>query len=146
MKEQNGIFNLKRLNLYQSFKYNFMKNTLSINLKFIISIVLTALLTYAIGIYGNLPWWSFVITNAIVSIVIVQTPGKAFFSGALGVGLLWLILALMVDAQNNHLLSVKVATLLPLKGSYNLLIAITTFIGFLLGGISSLTGAFVRKA
>ena len=122
-----------------------MKNTLSIHSKFIVSLALTALLTYAIGIYGSLPWWSFVISNIIISIVIVQTPGKAFLSGSLGVGLLWLVLALITDIQNKHILSVKVATLLPLNGSYTMLIVITTFIGFILGGLSSLTGAFIRK-
>jgi hypothetical protein len=122
-----------------------MKNTLSIHSKFIVSLALTALLTYAIGIYGSLPWWSFVISNIIISIVIVQTPGKAFLSGSLGVGLLWLVLALITDIQNKHILSVKVATLLPLNGSYTMLIVITTFIGFILGGFSSLTGSFIRK-
>ncbi len=122
-----------------------MKNTLSIHSKFIVSLALTALLTYAIGIYGSLPWWSFVISNIIISIVIVQTPGKAFLSGSLGVGLLWLVLALVTDIQNKHILSVKVATLLPLNGSYTMLIVITTFIGFILGGFSSLTGSFIRK-
>jgi hypothetical protein len=123
-----------------------MKNTLSINLKFIVSLLLSALLAYAVGIYGNLPWWCFVITNCIVAIAIVQTPGKAFLSGALGVGLLWLILAFVIDAQNQHILSVKVANLLPLKGSFIALIAITSIVGFLLGGLSALTGSFVRKA
>ena len=122
-----------------------MKNTLSIHSKFIVSLALTALLTYAIGIYGTLPWWSFVISNIIISIVIVQTPGKAFLSGSLGVGLLWFVLALVTDIQNKHILSVKVATLLPLNGSYTMLIVITTFIGFILGGFSSLTGSFIRK-
>jgi hypothetical protein len=122
-----------------------MKNTLSINSKFIVSLSITALLTYAIGIYGNLPWWSFVISNIIISIVIVQTPGKAFLSGSLGVGILWFVLALVTDIQNKHILSVKVATLLPLNGSYTMLIMITTFIGFILGGLSSLTGSFIRK-
>jgi len=40
----------------------------------------------------------------------------------------------------------KVATILPLKGSYIALIALTTFIGALLGGLASLTGSFVRAS
>jgi hypothetical protein len=99
-----------------------------------------------VGIYGNLPWWSFVITNFIISVAIVQSPLKSFFAGAIGVGLLWLALALVIDTQNQHLLSVKVANLLPLKGSYIALIGITSLVGFLLGGLASLTGSFVRKA
>ena len=123
-----------------------MKNIASENIKFIVSILLSALMAYAIGIYGNLPWWSFVVTNFIIAIVLNQKPGKSFLSGALGVGLLWLILALVIDTQNNHILSVKVANILPLKGSYIALIIITSVVGFLLGGLSSLTGSFVRKS
>ena len=118
----------------------------SIHIKFIVAIVLSALLAYAVGIYGNLPWWSFVVTNFIIAIAIVQTPGKAFLSGALGVGLLWLSLSFVIDAQNQHLLSTKAATLLPLKGSFTALISITSIVGFLVGGLSALTGSFVRKA
>ena len=103
-------------------------------------------MAYAIGIYGNLPWWSFVISNFIIAIAIDQKPLKAFISGALGVGLLWLTLALMIDQQNGHLLSTKVANILPLKGSTSALIAITAFVGFILGGLSSLSGSYVRKA
>lgn len=43
-------------------------------MKFVISILLAALLTYAIGIYGNLPWWSFVITNLLIAVAIPQKP------------------------------------------------------------------------
>ena len=123
-----------------------MKNIASENIKFIVSILLSALMGYAIGIYGNLPWWSFVVTNFIIAIVVHQKPGKSFLSGALGIGLLWLILALVIDTQNNHILSIKVANILPLKGSYIALIIITSVVGFLLGGLSSLTGSFVRKS
>jgi energy-coupling factor transporter transmembrane protein EcfT len=123
-----------------------MKNISSEHIKFIVSILLSALMAYAIGIYGNLPWWSFVVTNFIIAIAVNQKPGKSFLSGALGIGLLWLTLALVIDNQNNHILSVKVANILPLKGSYIALIIITSVVGFLLGGLSSLTGSFVRKS
>jgi hypothetical protein len=122
-----------------------MKSTQSGLIKFLMGTVVSALLAYAIGLYGNLPWWCFAATNFIIAIVIVQTPWKSFLSGALGVGLLWLILALIIDQQNQHLLSAKVANILPLKGSSAALIALTTFVGFLLGGLSSLAGSYVRK-
>lgn len=126
----------KFLILTESLKYFYMK--------FIISILLSALLTYAIGIYGNLPWWSFVITNLFISIAIPQKSLLSFASGALGVGLLWAGLAFGIDAANNHILSTKVANILPLKGSYIGLIILTTIVGALLGGLASLTGSFVR--
>ena len=123
-----------------------MKSNQTAIIKFLMSTILSALLAYAICIYGNIPWWSFVISNFIIAIAIDQKPLKAFISGALGVGLLWLTLALMIDQQNGHLLSTKVANILPLKGSTSALIAITAFVGFILGGLSSLSGSYVRKA
>jgi hypothetical protein len=123
-----------------------MKNISSAHLKFVVGILLSALMAYAIGIYGNLPWWSFVVTNFIISIAINQKPGNSFLSGALGIGLLWLALAFVIDNQNHHILSTKVANILPLKGSFVALIAVTSIVGFLLGGLASLTGAFVRKS
>jgi hypothetical protein len=114
-------------------------------MKFILSIVLVALVTYAIGIYGNLPWWSFVVTNLIIAIALPIKPLQSFIAGALGVGALWAGLAFGIDLANNHILSTKVAQILPLGGSYIALIAVTALVGALLGGFASLTGSFVRK-
>ena len=114
-------------------------------MKIILSIVLVGLVTYAIGIYGNLPWWSFVITNLIIAIALPIKPLQSFIAGALGVGALWAGLAFGIDLANNHILSTKVAQILPLGGSYIALIAVTAIVGALLGGLASLTGSFVRK-
>ena len=114
-------------------------------MKFILSILLVGLVTYAIGIYGTLPWWSFVVTNLIISIALPIKPVQSFIAGALGVGALWAGLAFGIDLANNHILSTKVAQILPLGGSYIALIIVTAFVGALLGGLASLTGSFVRK-
>ena len=114
-------------------------------MKFILSILLVGLVTYAIGIYGILPWWSFVVTNLIIAIALPIKPLQSFIAGALGVGALWAGLAFGIDLANNHILSTKVAQILPLGGSYVALIIVTAFVGALLGGLASLTGSFVRK-
>lgn len=114
-------------------------------MKFILSIFLVALVTYAIGIYGSLPWWSFVVTNLIIAVALPIKPAQSFIAGAMGVGALWAGLAFGIDLANNHILSTKVAQILPLGGSYIALIIITAFVGALLGGLASLTGSFVRK-
>jgi hypothetical protein len=114
-------------------------------MKIIISILLTALLAYAVGIYGNLPWWCFVLTNLLVAIAIPQKSIHSFLVGFISIGLLWTLLAIGIDQGNNHLLSIKVANILPLKGSYVSLIVLTGFIGALVGGLASLTGSFVRS-
>jgi hypothetical protein len=122
-----------------------MKTTLSQSVKFIITVLLTVIAAYAVGIYGNLPWWSFVITNILIAIAIPQKPIYAFLSGVLGIGLLWFSLAFIIDNQNQHLLSTKVANVLPLHGSYISLIILTTVVGALLGGLAALTGSYIRK-
>jgi hypothetical protein len=114
-------------------------------MKFILSILLVGLNTYAIGIYGDLPWWSFIVTNLIIAIALPIKPLHSFLAGALGVGALWAGLAFGIDMANNHILSTKVAQILPLGGSYIALIIVTAFLGALLGGLASLTGSFVRK-
>ncbi len=114
-------------------------------MKFIITIVLTGFLAYVLGVYSTLPWWSFAISSLIVSVAIHQRPGKAFLAGFLGLFLLWAGLALVKDAANEHILSAKVATILPLSGSYLLLILVTGIVGGLVSGLAALTGSYLRK-
>ena len=115
-------------------------------MKFITTLLLAALMAYAIGIYTSVPWWSFAITNIIVAIAIPQKPLISFVSGALSIGLLWACLSMIIDQSNHHILATKVATILPLKGSYVLLILVTSIVGALVGGLSSLTGSFLRSS
>lgn len=115
-------------------------------MKFITTLLLSALLAYAIGMYSNLPWWSFVFTNIIVALAIPQKPWMSFTAGALSIGLLWAVLALLVDQSNHHILSTKVANILPLKGSNSILILLTSIVGAIVGGFASLTGSYARKS
>ena len=114
-------------------------------MKFIVAIVLHGFLAFAVGLYSQFPWWLFVGTSGVVAFFIVDSPAKSFFAGFLGVGALWAGLAFGIDLANNHILSTKVAQILPLGGSYIALILVTAFVGALLGGLASLTGSFVRK-
>ena len=114
-------------------------------MKLIIAILLTAFLAYVLGVYSSLPWWGFVITSLVVSVAIHQKPGKAFLSGFLGLFLLWSGLALLKDAANEHILSAKVAQILPLGGSYLILILVTGIVGGLVSGFAALTGSYLRK-
>jgi len=112
-------------------------------MKFVSSILLTALLSFVAGLY--LPWWSVALASFTVGILVPMVPWKSFLAGFIGVFLLWGLLAAWIDSKNNHILSEKIAQIFPLGGSYFLLILVTAFIGALVGGVAGLTGSYVRK-
>jgi hypothetical protein len=53
---------------------------------------------------------------------------------------------MIIDQSNHHILATKVANILPMKGSYVLLILVTSIVGALVGGLASLTGSFIRSS
>jgi hypothetical protein len=111
-------------------------------MKFPVAVILTAFLGYVAPLY--LPWWGFAITSFVVAVAIPQKPLKAFLSGFLALFLFWGIYALILDTKNDHLLSEKVAMILPV-GSGFALILISALIGGLVSGFAALTGAYFRK-
>ena len=115
-------------------------------MKFVTAIITTAILAFAIGLFTVLPWYSFAFTSFITALAIHQKPWKAFVSGFIAVFLVWGIYAYVQDSANQHILSIKVANVLPLGGSYIALILITAFIGGLLSGLAALAGAYCRKS
>lgn len=113
-------------------------------MKMTIAILLTAFLAFVAGIYSALPWWLFAITSFLVSVAIHQKPGKAFLAGFLALFLLWGVLAFMKDDANGHILSAKVARILPLGGSSFALVLLTGVVGGLVSGIAALAGSYFR--
>lgn len=111
-------------------------------MKFIISLLLTALLSFAAGLY--LPWWSIAVCAFIVSALIIQQPFKAFLAGFAGVFLLWFIFSWSIDSSNEHILSHKIAQIFPLGGISFLLILVTSLVGGLVGGLAALSGSYLR--
>src|SRR5882757_2956059 len=101
-------------------------------MKFITAIILTALLSFAGGLWFS--WWIIAIAAFIIALLVHQKAGKAFLAGAIGVFLLWGALAWWIDMKNEHLLSKKIAAVLPLGGSSFLLILVTAIIGGLVAG------------
>lgn len=112
-------------------------------MKFLVSILLIALLSFAVGLY--LPWWSLALVAFLVAALIHQKAGRAFLSGFLALFLLWGVIAFIIDQRNQHILSTKVATLLPLAGSYVLLILITAIIGGLVAGFAAMAGSYLKR-
>lgn len=112
-------------------------------MKFIVAIILTALLAFVAGL--KFPWWTIAIAAFIVGLFIHQRAGKAFLSGFIGVFLLWALIALMIDQKNAGILSSKIASVLPLGGSGILLILVTGLVGGLVGGCGGWAGSALRK-
>lgn len=114
-------------------------------MKFIVAVLLTALLSFIAGIYIEW-WWFFAIVSFIVALLVHQKAGKAFFSGFLALFLLWGGLAYWIDIKNESILSAKISALLPLGGSSLLLIVITAIVGGLVAGFAAMSGSFLRSA
>jgi len=112
-------------------------------MKFFIAILLTALAGFAAPLY--LWWWSFAIAAFIVALIVQQTPWKSFVAGFIAIALLWCVQAGMSDAANGHLLSRKVAQILPFNGSYTALLITTAVIGGLVAGLAALTGSYAAQ-
>jgi len=114
-------------------------------MKFLISILLTALLGYAVPLFGIMPWWSFAVSSFIIAMLIHQLSWKAFLSGFLGLFLLWGIHAFIIDTANNSILSTRIASVLPFGGNTVLLLLATAVAGGLVSGFAAITGSLLRK-
>jgi hypothetical protein len=114
-------------------------------MKFVTATILTALLSFIAGIYVPL-WWAFAFVAMLVAVLVHQKGGKAFLAGFLGLFLLWGGLAWWIDMANESILSVKIASLLPLDGLKWILIFVTAFIGGLVAGFAALSGSYIRSS
>jgi uncharacterized membrane protein YczE len=112
-------------------------------MKFFAAFILTALLSYAAGLY--LPWWSIAITAFIVAVFVQLKPIHAFAAGFLSLFLLWVVLALFIDMNNQHVLSLKIAEVLFKSKSHALIVGTTGLVAALVGGFAALTGSYVRR-
>jgi len=114
-------------------------------MKFLTATILTALLSFIAGIFMPI-WWFFAVVALLVALLIHQRAGKAFLAGFLGLFILWFILAFWMDSANNGVLSVKIASLLPLRGSKWALVILTAILGGLIAGFSAMSGSYLRTS
>jgi hypothetical protein len=112
-------------------------------MKFLVSIILTALLSFAAALFFD--WWIIAVCAFIVALIIHQNAFYTFLSAFLALFILWAVQSYFIDTQNEHLLSTKVATILPLRGSYIAVILVAALIGGLVAGMAALTAHFARK-
>lgn len=112
-------------------------------MKWLISILVTGIVSFLAGLY--LPWWSIAIIAFLVALFIHQKPLSSFFSGFLGVFLLWIILSSFINAANGDILAERIAGMFGLGTNRTLLIIITGLVGGLVAGFAALTASYLRK-
>ncbi len=112
-------------------------------MKFIVSLFLIALISFAAGLY--LPWWSIAIAAFLVSLLIYQKPSVAFITGFAALFILWGGLAWFKSLANDHILAHRIAMLILKSDSPGTLIFITTLIGAITAGLAALTGSLIRR-
>ena len=112
-------------------------------MRFIISILLIAVLSFAAGLY--LPWWSIAIAAFLVTALIPQSPGMSFLTGFLALFLLWGILSFWISIGNEHILAHKVSLVILGIDNPLLLIIATALIGGLVAGFAALAAGYLRK-
>ena len=109
-------------------------------MKFIIQVVSIAVFAFILEMF--LPWWSIAISAFILG---YGFKSKAnFFAGFLGIGLLWLIKALLIEISAAMPLAENVATILILNNKA-LLMLVMVVVGGLVGGFAALTGSLLKK-
>ena len=111
-------------------------------MKFFVSLLLMALLSFAACLY--LEWWSIAIVCFIIAALIRQRPGVAFITGFLALFLLWAGLSYWISNNNGHILAHKMSLILLQKDNPSLLFLLTGLIGGLAGGFAAVTGSLIR--
>jgi hypothetical protein len=114
-----------------------------IEMKFFLSFILTALLSFAACLY--LPWWSIAIAAFAVAAAIPQKPAKSFLAAFTALFLLWGTLSWWISNANGHMLAPKISMLLFKTASTWALILGAATIGALVAGMAALSGSFLRS-
>ncbi len=112
-------------------------------MKFILSVILIALLSFAACTV--FPWWSVAIVSFIVSIVIPQKGAMAFLAGFFALVIMWGGYSWYISNLNEHILAHKISILILKMDQPYLLIFITGIIGGIVAGLAALAGSLIRK-
>ena len=90
-----------------------------------------------------LPWWTLVFGALVGGYWFDNKAWMSFLSGLVGVGLLWVVMAMVIDIQTQSILTEKVARLFPTK-TPALLFLLTGIIGGLPAGFAAMTGSLLK--
>ena len=112
-------------------------------MRFIVSLALIALLSFAACIY--FPWWSVAVIAFLVAVIIPQNAGTSFLTGFIALFLLWGVLSFWISSSNDDLLAHRISLLILKIDSPYLLMAVTALIGGLVAGFAALSGSYLRR-
>lgn len=107
-------------------------------MKFLLQLIIIAALALILEML--LPWWSIAIA-AFIGGLTLNTRAN-FLAGFLGIGLLWLAFALMMDVTSAAPLAERVSKVLFINKP--LLMLATMLIGGLVGGFAAMAGGALR--
>ena len=112
-------------------------------MRFFLLLLLTAVATYFAALL--LPWWAPMFMGLLLACLIpLRKNFSSFWATALGTAMSWLLIIVMTDVANEHILSKKMAALFNLP-SYTLMILVSILVGFITGGLGGLMGNTLRK-
>lgn len=103
-------------------------------MKFLAQVLVTVVICFLVQTF--FPWWTLAVVCVVVGYGFRQGGFSSFMAGFLGLALLWVGMAMVIDHQTNSILTEKINRLLPVNA-----FLLTGLIGALVGGFASLTGA-----
>ncbi|MBD2754694.1 hypothetical protein [Spirosoma validum] len=92
-----------------------------------------------------LPWWSLAVVAFGVCFWRSPGAGRAFFYGFAGIMLVWVAYALLIHVRTDGVFTGRMSSLLFKTNNEAILILVTGILGGLVGGLSGLSGFFVRQ-
>lgn len=108
-------------------------------MKFLVQFIAIALTAFVLELF--MPWWSIAIAAFAAGFALKSKAN--FLAGLLGIALLWLIKAWIMDASSAAPLAERVAGIFMLNKP--LLMLVTALIGGLVGGFAAMSGAALKK-
>ena len=108
-------------------------------MNFVIIFIVTAILQFFT------PWWTVALIPFAIAVWRPTTSLKSFATGFRAIALLWFFYGLYLHINSQGSISNKIAEIFSLPNGILLLI-VTAIAGGLVGGLSGLSGYFVRKA
>lgn len=103
-------------------------------INFIVTLIIAIILSQF------LPWWHVMVAGFVSALFFNLDRAAVFFIPFLAVFLFWMTYALWLSNANDFILAEKIAVLLPLGGSWIVLLLVTGFIGGIAAGVSAILG------